>query len=191
MGFASVVVLSVGLAMDATAVSAAKGLETKQVRLIHVAKVALYFGGFQALMPLVGYIVGAKAGPYVEAWDHWIAFTLLAGLGLKMLYDARAADEDEAPSDAPRRDPFSTHTMLVLAVATSIDALAAGLTLPLLGVSLVASVSTIGVTTAALSVCGLLAGRRFGAALGKRLDAFGGLVLIGLGVKVLIEHLTA
>jgi putative Mn2+ efflux pump MntP len=190
MGIATVVALAVGLAMDATAVAAAKGLATPRVRAGHVAKVALWFGGFQALMPLVGYAVGAKAGGYVERWDHWIAFALLAGLGLKMLHEAwSSGGDDDAAVAGP--DPFGTRVMVILAIATSIDALAAGLTLPMLGVSAAVSVATIGITTAALSAAGLLVGRRFGSALGKRLDAFGGLVLIGLGAKILFEHLTA
>jgi putative Mn2+ efflux pump MntP len=189
MGIATVAALAVGLAMDAMAVSAAKGLATPRVRAGHVAKVALWFGGFQALMPLVGYVVGAKAGGYVERWDHWIAFTLLAGLGLKMLHEAWTSTGEEDDDAGP--DPFGTRVMFVLAIATSIDALAAGLTLPMLGVSAAVSVATIGVTTAALSAVGLLVGRRFGSALGKRLDAFGGVVLIGLGAKILFEHLSA
>jgi putative Mn2+ efflux pump MntP len=186
--FGAILLLSVGLAMDATAVSAARGIAAPRVRARHVLLVASLFGGFQALMPLLGYLLGRQLGPYVERFDHWIAFVLLAGIGAKMLYEARTADGEEGPNQS---DVFRLHVLLVLALATSIDALAAGITLPMLGAPLGLSLVTIGVTTALLSGAGLLVGRRFGASLGKRLDVAGGLVLIGLGTKTLIEHLSA
>ncbi len=180
--------LALGLAMDATAVSAAKGLATPRILPRHVMLVAGFFGGFQALMPMIGWLVGARLGPIVQAWDHWIAFVLLGVIGGKMLWEARGG----APEDTgPQKDPFGFKVMLVLAIATSIDALAVGVTLPMLDAPFVLSLVTIGVTTAVLSAAGLFAGRRFGAVLGKRLDAAGGLVLIGLGTKILIEHLAA
>jgi putative Mn2+ efflux pump MntP len=172
--------------MDAMAVAAARGLAASELRPRHVIRVATFFGGFQALMPLVGWLLGSRIGPFVEAWDHWIAFALLAGIGGKMLWEAKDTEEvSERSSDAL----FGTRSLLVLAVATSIDALAAGLMLPMLGAPLALSLATIGVTTAALSALGLYAGRRFGSALGRRLDAAGGIVLIALGVKVLADHL--
>jgi manganese efflux pump family protein len=175
--------------MDATAVAAARGLAAKrEIRARHVLLVACFFGGFQALMPLVGYIVGSKLGPSVERFDHWIAFVLLGAIGAKMLHEAWAHHSEESPSP---RDLFRPEVLLVLAVATSIDALAAGVTLPMLGAPLALSLVTIGVTTALLSGLGLLAGRRFGDSLGKRLDIAGGLLLIGLGTKILVVHLSA
>ncbi len=180
--------LAVGLAMDATAVSAARGLATPKILPKHVLLVAAYFGGFQALMPLVGWVVGSRIGPLVQAWDHWIAFVLLGLVGGKMLWEARGGHEEEAK---PAVDLYGMRVMLVLALATSIDALAVGVTLPMLDAPLVLSLVTIGVTTAVLSALGLFLGRRFGAMLGKRLDVAGGLVLIGLGVKILVEHLRA
>ncbi len=187
MGFGSILFLALGLAMDATAVAAARGLATPRIRPRHVILVALFFGGFQALMPLAGWAIGIRLGAFVQAWDHWIAFVLLAAIGGKMLWEARGGK-----SEAPRGDGdlFAIPTLLVLAIATSIDAFAIGITLPTLGAPLATSLVTIGVTTAALSAAGLFAGRRLGAALGRRLDAAGGLVLIGLGMKILIEHLT-
>jgi putative Mn2+ efflux pump MntP len=152
--------------------------------------VAAFFGGAQALMPLAGWLIGQKVGPFVEAWDHWIAFVLLGGLGGKMLYEARSNDQDD-DQKAAEADPFGLRVMLVLAIATSIDALAVGITLPMLDAPFALSLTTIGVTTACLSAAGLFAGRRFGATLGHRLDAFGGIVLIGMGTKILIEHLSA
>lgn len=186
MSFAAILWLAVGLAMDATAVSAARGLSAERVTARHVVLTAVYFGGFQAGMPVIGWLLGDWLGPYVRAWTPWIAFVLLLVLGGKMLWESR--DDPETESDAP--DPFAVAVMLTLAVATSIDALAVGFTLPLLGAPMALSLVTIGVTTALLSAAGLYLGRRFGALLGRRLDAIGGLVLIGLGVKLLVEGLT-
>ncbi|MBX7191471.1 MAG: manganese efflux pump MntP family protein [Sandaracinaceae bacterium] len=193
MSFASILVLAIGLSMDAAAVSAARGLAVPAVRPRHALLVALYFGGFQALMPLLGWLVGASFGAYVEAWDHWIAFVLLGALGAKMLWEARKSDDDddEAARGRAEAELFAHSVMLALAIATSIDALAAGVTLPMLRAPLALSIATIGIVTALLSVLGLLVGRRFGALLGKRLDVVGGLALIGLGTKILIEHLAA
>ena len=188
MTFGAILLLSVGLAMDATAVAAARGLAAPRILPRHVLLVSGLFGGFQALMPLLGWLVGSRVGPLVQAWDHWIVFALLGAIGGKMLWEARApAEETGANTGGP--DPFGTRLMLVLAIATSIDAFAVGITLPMLGAPLLLSLLTIGVTTALLSAAGLFAGRRFGALLGKRLDAAGGLVLIGLGTKILVEHL--
>lgn len=189
MSFQAILLLALGLAIDATAVSAARGLSTPKLLPKHVVLVALYFGGFQALMPLVGWLVGRWLGPLVEAWDHWIAFVLLMGLGGKMLWEAKnSPDEVE---DKPGGDPYGTKVMLVLAVATSIDALAVGITLPMLNAPFFLSLATIGITTAVLSALGLVAGRRFGSLLGKRLDVAGALILMGLGTKILVEHLHA
>lgn len=192
MSFGAILLLALGLAMDATAVSAARGMATPRLLPRHVALVAFLFGGFQALMPLIGWVVGSRVGPLVQAWDHWIAFVLLAAVGGKMLWEARSTKSeagDEPP--APTADPLGTKVLLVLAVATSIDALAVGFTLPMLNAPLVLSLATIGITTGLLSALGLFAGRRFGALLGKRLDLAGGLVLVGLGTKILVEHLSS
>ena len=132
--------------------------------------------------------MGRRLGAFVAAWDHWLVFALLGGIGGKMLWEAR---NGASASARDQRDPFGLRVMLLLAVATSLDAFAAGITLPLLHAPLPAALATIGITTAVSSVLGLYAGRRFGAMLGPRLDAAGGLVLIGMGTKVLIEHLAA
>jgi putative Mn2+ efflux pump MntP len=187
MKFGAILALSVGLAMDATAVSAARGMAVPVVRPRHAALVALFFGGFQALMPVVGWLVGARVGPLVERWDHWIAFVLLGAIGAKMLWEARGANGNVAPRS--EEELFGLRVMLALAVATSIDALAVGITLPLLDAPFALSVVTIGVTTAVLCVAGLVLGRRAGAMFGRRLDALGGLILIGLGTKILLDHL--
>ncbi|MDX2055038.1 MAG: manganese efflux pump MntP family protein [Polyangiaceae bacterium] len=183
--------LAVGLAMDAAAVSAARGLSVPRILPRHVALVALFFGGFQALMPLIGWWAGTTIGPWVQAFTHYIAFILLAAIGAKMLWEARDADDldDGGSTSTSNRDPFALAVMLMLAIATSIDALAVGVTLPMLNAALWPSLFVIGITTAILSALGLFAGRAFGSRLGKRLDTAGGLVLIGLGTKILLEHL--
>ncbi|HEX6277487.1 MAG TPA: manganese efflux pump MntP family protein [Polyangiaceae bacterium] len=188
MSFGAILLLAFGLAMDATAVAATRGLAVPVIRARHVLLVTLLFGGFQAFMPMVGWLLGARVGPFVQAWDHWIAFGLLTLLGGKMLGDAR---RDAGDTPGPEVDHFAWKTMLLLALATSIDALAVGFTLPMLDAPFVVSLVTIGLTTALLSAAGLFAGRRFGSLLGKRLDVAGGLVLIGLGLKILLEHLEA
>ena len=193
MDVGSLVVLSVGLAMDAAAVAAARGLLLPRIELRHVLLIALFFGGFQAFMPMLGYALGASVGKWIQAWDHWIVFVLLGGLGVRMLREAFEPVPSEAGATGAairgNGDPFALPVLVTLALATSIDALAAGITLPLLGASLLSSAAAIGVITAVLSVLGLFVGRRFGAALGRKLDIVGGLALIGLGTKTLIEHL--
>ena len=191
MKFGAILILALGLSMDAMAVAAARGIAAPRFVWKNVLLVALLFGGAQAFMPLCGWLIGMRVGPWVEAWDHWIAFVLLGGIGAKMLWEARGEGDDDEATPRPAGNPFGLRLLLVLAVATSIDAFAAGLTLPMLGAPMLLSLATIGITTALLSAGGLYAGRHFGALLGKRLDVFGGLVLIGLGTKILIEHLRA
>lgn len=187
MSLFSITLLAVGLAMDAAAVSATRGLATPELRPRHFFLVALFFGGFQMLMPLVGGWIGRWWGPWIAAWDHWIAFGLLTALGIKMLREAFAESEGEAAA----ADPFDLRIMLTLAIATSVDAFAVGIMLPVLKAPMLLSLLTIGSVTALLSMGGLIAGRRFGALLGKRFDVAGGVVLVGLGIKILIEHLSA
>jgi len=192
----SVLWLAVGLAMDAAAVCAARGLAAPKLGLREVVKVAVLFGGAQALMPWLGALAGARLGPMFERWDHWIAFGLLGAIGVHMLLEAAKGDDGSELASTP--DLFGLRTLTVLAIATSIDALAAGITLPMLGAPLVVSITTIGVVTAVLCVSALLAGRHIGRTLGARfqsfgrtLDAIGGITLIALGAKILSEHLSA
>ena len=182
----SLLLLSVGLSMDAMAVAAAKGLAAPRVRARDVTLLAATFGGFQALMPLLGWLLAARFGALVEAWDHWIAFALLALLGGKMVVEGWRGGDEDAGDVA---NPLALATVLVLGVATSIDAFAAGLTLPLLGLPPLLAVVVIGGVTAALSALGFFLGRRVGAMLGKRLELLGGLALILLGARILAEHL--
>jgi putative Mn2+ efflux pump MntP len=172
--------------MDATAVAAARGLAASRIRLRDVLWVAGLFGGFQALMPLLGYALGALLGPFVTSVAPYVAFVLLAGIGGKMVWEALHHEADALPAPAP--EPlFALGPLVLLAIATSIDAFAAGFTLPLLGAPMGVSVAVIGVVTALLSAAGLFAGRSFGAILGSRLDLAGGAALILLAVKVLVE----
>lgn len=187
MKLGSILLLAFGLSMDAMAVAAARGLSVKRIGLRHVLLVAGFFGGFQAFMPLCGWLLGNRVGKAIQAWDHWLIFVVLGGIGGKMLWEAFHHEAETVPEES---QAFGLKVLLLLAIATSIDALAAGFTLPLLGAPLGVSILTIGVTTAVLSALGLFAGHRFGAALGSRLDALGGLVLIGLATKTLIEHLS-
>lgn len=182
VSFPSILLLALGLSMDAMAAAAARGASAKQLLTKNVLLVAGLFGGFQALMPLIGWFVGSRVGSLVAAWDHWIAFVILAIVGGKMIWEA------VTPGETVDAD-FGLKVLVMLAIATSIDALAVGLTLPMLDAPLLLSIVTIGVTTALLSAAGLYVGRRLGSMVGKRFDLVGGLVLVGLGTKILVEHL--
>jgi putative Mn2+ efflux pump MntP len=179
--------LAVGLAMDAAAVSAARGLAVGGVSARHLMLVAVFFGGAQALMPLLGFLLGQQLGPLIAAIHHWLAFGLLVFLGGRMVKESFDDDDDDEAAAAD--DPFALPTMAALAVATSIDAFAVGVVLPALGASLLIAVVLIGVVTALLSMLGLVLGARLGRHLGSRLDLLGGVVLIGLGVRFLVQGL--
>jgi len=186
MSFWQILLLAVGLAMDATAVAAARGCAAgARLHVQDVLRVAFLFGVAQALMPVFGWVLGQQLGDAVAAFDHWIAFVLLAGIGAKMLYEARGEPELEN-----ERPGFAWRLLIGLAIATSIDAFAAGITLPLLGAPFALSIVTIGVVTALLSGLGVLLGKHAGRLLGRKLDALGGAVLILLGLKILVEHLS-
>ncbi|MBQ5648090.1 MAG: manganese efflux pump [Alistipes sp.] len=180
------ILLAVGVSMDAFAVSIAKGLATPSVRPKHYCSVAVWFGGFQALMPLIGYFIGVNFIDAVERFDHWIAFALLAIIGGKMLYDCIFGNEEEDNLGAS----YSFKTMLLLAVATSIDALAVGVSLAVLKVNIWSAVAFIGATTALFSAFGLRLGNAFGSRYKRGAEITGGVVLIAIGVKILIEHLS-
>ena len=175
-------ILAVGLSMDAFAVSICKGLSVKSLKPRHMVIAGLYFGGFQALMPLIGYLLGVQFQSLIQEFDHWIAFVLLVLIGISMIRESR-----ECPDEL--NDSFSFKTMLPLAVATSIDALAVGVTFAFLQVSILPAVSFIGVTTFVFSAVGIRIGNIFGAKYKSRAELVGGLVLILMGVKILLEHL--
>jgi putative Mn2+ efflux pump MntP len=187
MSFLALVALAVGLAMDAMAVAGARGVAAKQVRTRDALLVALFFGGFQAAMPALGWSLGAVVAGRIMGWGHWVTFAVLGGIGAKMIYEAAKAGDDDAPEPVAS-DVFGLKVLAVLAVATSIDALAAGVTLALANVRIVTACLVIGVITGGLSFGGVHVGHRFGTRLGKRLEVLGGVVLVGLAVKSLVEH---
>jgi manganese efflux pump family protein len=177
-------VLAVGLAMDATAVAAARG--ASGIRRAEALRLAISFGSFQAGMAALGWWIGATAARWVASWDHWLAFALLSLIGGKMLVEAFRRRPEEPAGNRP---PLTTRTLLVLSVATSIDALAAGATLPLMDVPVAASVAVIGAATLLFSLAGALGGGALGARAGAKLEVAGGLALIAIGFKILLEHL--
>ena len=174
--------VAVSLSMDAFAVSVCKGLSVKKLRPRHCATAGLYFGGFQALMPLLGWLLGRQFESLIKSIDHWIAFVLLALIGANMIREALGDEEDV-------NDSFSFKTMLPLAVATSIDALAVGVTFAFLEVQILPAILLIGCTTFALSAAGDKIGNVFGSGLQSKAEIAGGVILILLGIKILIEHL--
>lgn len=175
-------VIAVGLSMDAFAVSVCKGLSAGRVKPRHAVTCGLYFGGFQALMPLIGWALGVQFQALITQIDHWIAFVLLGILGINMI---REAGEEEATMDAS----FGMQAMLPMAIATSIDALAVGVTFAFLQVSILPAISFIGVTTFVLSALGVWSGGAFGSKLQGKAELLGGVILIGMGTKILLEHL--
>lgn len=182
-----IVVLAVGLAMDATAVAGARGLACrKAVRVRDALLVALLFGGFQAAMPVIGWAAGAALASRVTGWGHWVTFVVLGGIGAKMIHEAFGARDDDRTKVVA--NVFGLGVLTLLAIATSIDALAAGVTLALADVSLAAACAAIGIITAVLSFAGVYVGHRFGARFGKRLELAGGLALIALAAKALLDH---
>lgn len=188
MGIIELALIAVGLSMDAFAVSVCKGLGMKRLDMGQALVIALFFGGFQALMPLAGWALGSGFQSYIEPVDHWIAFALLAFIGGKMLYDAFHEEDGDEPiaGEAARLD---LKEILMLAIATSIDALAVGVSFAFLQVDIVPAISLIGVITFALSLVGVAAGHQFGARFEKPATIVGGLVLILIGLKILLEHL--
>lgn len=175
--------LAVGLSMDAFAVSVCKGLAMKKLSFKGMAVVGLWFGGFQALMPLAGYFLGSWFADKISAVDHWIAFGLLALIGFNMIREALSGDEETAD------DSLDAKTMAVLAVATSIDALAVGVTFAFLSVDIVPAVAFIGAVTFILSAAGVKAGHVFGLKYKSKAEIAGGVILILIGLKILLEHL--
>ena len=187
MGFFELFLLGVGLSMDAFAVSVCKGLAMKKATLKSQMTCGLWFGGFQALMPLIGFFLGALFADVIKSFDHWIAFGLLALIGANMLKEAL---EQECDCCENQDADMSVKTMFVMAVATSIDALAVGISLAMAGeVNIWAAIALIGVTTCVLSALGVKIGNIFGSRYEKKAEFAGGVILILLGVKILLEHL--
>ena len=186
MGFGALFLLAVGLSMDAFAVSICKGLSMKKADLKSQVICGAWFGGFQGLMPLIGFFLGTMFAEAIEAIDHWVAFGLLGIIGLNMLKEGLSKCDCCEEHDAD----LSVKTMFVMAVATSIDALAVGISLAMAGnVNIVTAVLLIGVTTFVLSALGVKIGNVFGSRFEKKAQIAGGVILIGLGIKILLEHL--
>ena len=185
MNFAQLLLIAIGLSMDAFAAALCKGLGMRRLNLRHAAIIALFFGVFQAVMPLIGWFLGNQFAQYIKTFDHWIAFVLLAIIGGKMLWEAFDGGNDCATCN----DSLNLKELLGLAVATSIDALAIGVSLAFLEAPIASSVVTIGVTTFVLSFIGVAVGNRFGVRYRKPAEIAGGAVLVLIGVKILVEHL--
>ena len=187
MSLFDLIVTAIALSMDAFAVSITKGLSTPKVRLKHSLICGAYFGGFQALMPLIGWFLGIRFQKYITSIDHWIAFVLLALIGGKMIVEAiRDPDVEEIGKKDP---PLDHKEMFLLAVATSIDALAVGITFAFLDTPIVEAIVIIGLTTFFLSIIGVVVGNFFGTRYKKKAEIVGGIILVAIGVKILVEHL--
>lgn len=177
-------ILAIGLSMDAFAVAICKGLAIKEARVKHMIIAGAYFGGFQALMPVIGYLLGVNFKGLIERFDHWIAFFLLALIGGNMLREALSKGEEEELNTS-----FGPKSMIPLAVATSIDALAVGVTFAFLQVRIIPAVSMIGITTFLFSLVGVKIGNIFGLKYKTKAEFAGGVILILIGLKILLEHL--
>ena len=187
MDWAQLVLIAVSLSMDAFAVALCKGLCMKRINYKHAGVIALFFGVFQALMPLVGWFLGKQFEQYITPIDHWIAFVLLGYIGGKMIWDALHEDNEGQACDIEER--LDLKELLVMAVATSIDALAVGITFAFLQISIVPSICTIGLITLCLSFVGVIVGNRFGNKFQSKAQLAGGTVLVLIGLKILLEHL--
>ena len=185
MSFPELFAIAVALAMDAFAVSVCAGCALKRVTAVHFLRLSLTFGFFQFLMPVIGWALGLTVRGFIESWDHWIAFALLAWIGGNMI---RGGGDDSEDGESCSVDPTKGRKLLILAVATSIDALAVGVTFAFLRVEIVPAVSFIGVTTFVLSAVGVKVGAVFGARFRSRAELAGGLILILMGLKILLEH---
>ena len=182
MELAELVIIAVGVSMDAFAVSICKGLSVQKVRLRHVGLSALWFGGFQALMPLLGYLLGVSFADFVSSVDHWIAFVLLGIIGGNMIKESCSKEEECCAPD------FSVKTMFAMAVATSIDALAIGVSFAFLKINIWEAVLLIGITTALFSGAGVVIGNVFGSRYKSKAEFVGGFILLAMGLKILLEH---
>ena len=184
MSILEILLLGIGLSMDAFAVSICKGLSTKKLQFKHYLIIGAWFGGFQALMPTIGYFLGSTFEQYITAFDHWVAFVLLSVIGAGMIKESLSKEESNG------NDSFSFKTMLLLALATSIDALAVGITFALLpDVNVPLAVCLIGITTFVCSAAGLKVGNLFGLKYKAKAELAGGIILILIGLKILLEHL--
>jgi len=183
MGLIEVFFIGIGLAMDAFAVAICKGLSMKKYYIKKAIIIALYFGLFQAIMPLIGYFLGVTFQDVVVSIDHWVAFILLGSIGVKMLKESFESESDD------RNDNLDIKTMLILSIATSIDAFAVGITLAFLKTNIFSSIIIIGIITFILAIVGVKIGNKFGDRLQNKAEIAGGIILIIIGLKILLEHL--
>ncbi len=186
MGIVELLLIGIGLSMDAFAVSICKGLNMKKVNKVHCAVIALFFGGFQALMPLIGWALGKQFESYITSIDHWIAFVLLALIGGNMVRESRQKEEEEVEKCEPK---LNIKELFLLAIATSIDALAVGITFAFLKVNIIPAIAIIGTTTFIISAIGVFVGNIFGSKYKDKAELAGGIILVLIGVKILLEHL--
>ncbi|MEN6626724.1 MAG: manganese efflux pump MntP family protein [Candidatus Sumerlaeia bacterium] len=177
--------IAVGLSMDAFAVAVACSLMLRQVKLRQVFRLAFHFGLFQAMMPMIGWIIGQGAAHYITGYDHWVAFGLLAFVGGKAIYEAIYGEDEEEN----RADPTRGMSLVIFSLATSIDALAVGLSLAIIGVDIIYPAAMIGIICAVITTIGMMIGTKVGGHFGQRVEILGGLVLIGIGLKILVAHL--
>jgi putative Mn2+ efflux pump MntP len=184
MALITIIVIAVGLAMDAFAVSIVGGAAYKHLKIRHALRIAVFFGGFQAFMPLVGALAGLTVKGYIAGYDHWIAFALLAAVGGRMIYESF-----KLTPAGENFDLSNIFVLLVLSLATSIDALMVGVTLPLLKIPIATAAAIIGAVTFVLSALGVSIGKKTGHFFESKIEAIGGLALIGLGVKIVLDHL--
>lgn len=180
----TLILIALALAMDVFAVAIASGVILSPINRRQLFRLSFHFGLFQGIMPIIGWLAGLSVQNLIKAYDHWIAFGLLSFIGCKMMYEALRPGEEERPSD-----PTRGMTMVMLSIATSIDALAVGLTLGMIGVSIWIPALVIGVVAGVMTCLGMMMGEKVGLALGRKIEILGGLVLIGIGVKILFEHL--
>ena len=188
MGFLELLLIGVGLSMDAFAVAICQGLSMEKLNWRHGAVIALFFGVFQALMPLAGWFLGSRFSGYIQDVDHWVAFVLLGIIGINMVRESFAKEEEEETA-CTAAEQLDYRRLTLMALATSIDALAVGVTFAFLDVAILPAISTIGVTTFCLSLVGVAVGNFFGERYKRRAEFVGGAILILLGCKIILEHL--
>ncbi len=187
MGYFEILMIGVGLSMDACAAAICQGLCMKKASIKNILIIGLFFGGFQAMMPVIGFFLGTQFEEYIVSIDHWVAFVLLGFIGGKMLLDVIKGEDDELSCDIEYK--LDIKEIAVLAVATSIDALAVGISMAFLRVDIVAAASAIGITTFTLASLGVLVGNKFGVKYKDKATLAGGIILILIGTKILLEHL--
>lgn len=184
MDLITIIFIALGLSMDAFSVSITSGFTIKKLKIKYALKISVFFGLFQAFMPVIGYLTGLTLIDFISGFDHWIAFGLLGFVGGKMIYDSIKIDEDRK-----QIDPLNIYVLLLLSIATSVDALAVGLSFAFLRVLIITPVVLIGVVTFILSFIGVIIGDKIGNFFKKKVELIGGLVLIGIGLRILLEHL--